>query len=434
MRRVFGLIILFFLAGCNSTKTPQQIHGHHIDRIENHLIAPDYAKAVPVEHASIADRLAYWKVPGVSIAIIENGNVVYSKGFGVANVETGAKVDEHTLFHGASLSKPVNATAAMKLVQEHRLELDTDINTQLTAWKLEKNKFTEARPITLRRLLSHTAGMSMPFMGKGWPTTKPIPTIVDILSGRPPATQPATRPVHVEEIPGRRFHYSGGAVTISQLMIEEATGKPYSTYITKNIFEPLGMSETTFDQTLSDEKLKHAAPGYKAGARVNGPENVYPAMAAAGIWTTAFEYCNLVIELRNAAMGKPAKILSQGAAETMMVPYVANEKNASGLAATVGMGLFLYGQANQPSHIFYHAGSHAGYSCYMVGQLETGHGAVVMTNGEDAFDLIAEIIQTIGTEYGWPDYHFIPPPRAKDKLTTRPTSQSTDNPVKIPAI
>lgn len=414
MRRLVPLLLIFLAFGC--AQDPAAARASHIARIERHLIAPDYARPVPPDQASIEDRLARWHVPGLSIAVINDGKVEWAKGYGVADLATGKAVDEHTLFHGASLSKPVNAIAVLKFVQDGKLDLDGDINAQLKGWKLPASDFTKEKPITLRRLLSHTAGMSLAAFGPGYAATMPSQPLVDLLNGKPPATQP----VRVEETPGKRFHYSGGAVAISQLMLEEVTGEPYPRIVKENVLTPLGMGESTFEQTLSAEQLQRAAPGFKAGKHVNGPDRVYPAMSAAGLWTTPSDYCSVIVEIQRAISGAPSKMLSQGGAEVMLTPYIANAKNASKRPSTVGMGVFLAGKGE--GRTFFHAGSHAGYACYMVGRLEGGQGVVVMTNGDDAFDLIAEIVQTVADEYGWPEYGFIPPPRTKP--ATQPATGS----------
>lgn len=405
MRRFAPLLFLVISLSC--AQEPTDLRAKHMAAIEGHLLAPDYAKSVPTEHASIADRLAFWHVPGVSVAVINNGKVEWAKGYGVADLATGKPVDPHTLFHGASLSKPINAISVMTFVQDGKLDLDKDINEQLTGWKLPSSEFTQTLKITLRRLLSHTAGMSMAYFGLGFPADGPETPLIDVLNGKPPATQP----VRVEELPGKRFHYSGGAVAISQLMQEEVSKQPYPTIIKQRVLDPLGMTESTQEQRLTAEQLQHVAPGFKAGKRVNGPERVYPAMSGAGLWTTPEDFCKVVVEIQRAAAGEKTRVLSLGAAKAMLTPYIANSKNASSQNSTVGMGLFLAGQSH--GRTFFHAGSHAGYACYMIGRLEGGQGVVVMTNGDDAFDLIGEIVQTVGREYGWPDYHFVPPPRAK---------------------
>jgi CubicO group peptidase (beta-lactamase class C family) len=413
MRRIV-LCLMIVVMGC--ARPPAAGPVDHVGRIEGHLIAPEYLKRVPREHDSLVDRMAFYHVPGVSIAVINHGQVEWSRGYGIADLASGAAVDEHTLFHGASLSKPINAITVLKFVQDGKLELDRDINEQMTGWRLPPSMFTMDKPITLRRLLSHTAGMSLAAFGLGYPAATTLPSVVDVLNGKPPATQP----IHVEEQPGKRFHYSGGAVAISQWMVEQITKELYPRVVKENVFRPLGMTESTFEQTLSAEQLKHVAPGFKGGKRVNGPERVYPAMSAAGLWTTASDYCRVVMEIQHAAAGAPSKVLSPGAADAMLTPYILNGKGPSFRKSTVGLGVFLAG--NGKGRTFFHAGSHAGYACYMIGRLEAGQGVVVLTNGDNAFDLIGEIVQTVADEYGWPDYQFIAPPRPK--ATTQPTTLS----------
>ena len=405
MRR-FLLILLVVWSGV-APRLFADVPVDHAARIEKHLVAPGDARPIPPGQASIADRLAFWHVPGVGIAVIDGGKVVWAKGFGVADLATGSAVDEHTLFHGASLSKTLTAIAVLKFVQDGKIDLDQDINEQLIGWKLPPSEFTKDKKITPRRLMSHTAGMSLMAFGIGYSTTQPS-TLIDLLNGKPPATQP----VRVEELPGKRFHYSGGAIAIAQLLLEEKSGQPYPQLIQRDLFTPLGMSESTFEQSLTAEQFRHVAPGFRAGnTRVNGPERVYPAMSAAGLWTTPSDYCNVIVEIQRAASGAPAKILSPGAVAAMLTPYIANAKSPIARTSTVGLGVFLAGQGK--GRTFFHAGSHPGYSCYMVGRLEAGQGVVVMTNGDNAFGLIGEIVQTVANEYGWQDFQFIPPPKPK---------------------
>ena len=405
MRRILLILTAsLFLFGCEQ-RAPQAMRA----RVERSLIAPDYLARIPAGEASIESRLSHYHVPGVSVAVINHGRVEWAQGYGLANLETQAKVDEHTLFHGASLSKTANAVTVMTLVQEGKLDLDKPINQILKDWTLPQNEFTRATPITLRRLLSHTAGMSMKVMGVGSPRVSktPLPSLIDVLNGAPPATQP----VRVIEPPGKKFCYSGGAIAISQLMVQQACDdESYPRIVRQRVFGPLGMSETTFEQKLPEQFVEPVAYGYKDGKVVNGPQRYYAAMSAAGIWTTPADYAKLVIEIQHAIDGKASRVLSPGAALVMMTPYIANAENASHRKSTVGAGVFLAGAGK--SRVFFHSGSHAGYSCYYVGRLEGGQGVVVMTNGDGAFDLIGEIVQTVADAYGWPDYHFIPPPKA----------------------
>jgi CubicO group peptidase (beta-lactamase class C family) len=407
MRKILPLLVLLFITACGPVD--------HVARIEKHLVAPSFAAPVPADHASLAERMAYYHVPGVSIAVIHDGHVAWAKGYGTADLSTHQPVDEHTLFHGASLSKTVNAITVMKFVQDGKLKLDEDVNKQLTAWKLPDSPLTNGKTITLRRLLSHTAGMGVRFLGVGYPEDGPMPSLVDFLNGKPPATQP----VKVVEEPGKRFYYSGGAIAISQLMIEEAAHQPYPQIAKRTVFDPLGMSESTFELKLRPEWRQRAAPGYKDGKRVNGPDRVYPAMSAAGLWTTPRDFAQVVIEIHTAAHNPSGKILTFESALEMVAPYVENAKSPNPRGSKVGLGLFMAGKGEAAN--FFHAGSHAGYSCYAVGLLNKNDGVVVMTNGDNAFDLISEIVQTVAKEYGWHGYEVVPPP--KPTPTTAPSAR-----------
>src|SRR6266550_3534516 len=122
MRRL--LPILFTLTiGCAQSAPRHLSSDQHRARIEQHLIAPDYAPHIPKNHDSLNDRLAHWHVPGVSIAVINNGKVDWSHGYGTADLQTGKPVDEQTLFHGASLSKTINAIAVLKFAQDGKIDL-----------------------------------------------------------------------------------------------------------------------------------------------------------------------------------------------------------------------------------------------------------------------------------------------------------------------
>src|SRR5690242_13332076 len=139
MRRI-AIAITFLLAGCSHSST-SRAPADRVARIEQHLVAPDYAKPVPKDHASIPERMAYWHVPAVSVAVINDGRVEWARAYGVADLGAGRAADVHTLFHGASLSKPVNAITVLKFVQDGKLDLDKPVNEQLKGWKLPENEF-----------------------------------------------------------------------------------------------------------------------------------------------------------------------------------------------------------------------------------------------------------------------------------------------------
>ena len=209
------------------------------ERLAQHLLPVVRVEGEDLRYA-IDDRLAAYDCPGVSVAVIENGELAWAAGYG--RIEPGgAAVDADTLFAGASISKPVTAMIALRLVERGLLRLDEDINGQLTSWKLPENALTREVPVTLRMLLGHRAGTTVHGFG-GTFGPHEMPTVHDILEGRAPARN---EPVRVDKLPGGDARYSGGGTTIVQLMIEEATGKSFAEVAQEEIFEPLGMTRSS---------------------------------------------------------------------------------------------------------------------------------------------------------------------------------------------
>ena len=246
----------------------------HIARIENGL--RPRGSGVLDAPQRIADRLAYYKIPGVSVAVVNDGRVVWAKGYGTLEPDGSEAVDEHTLFHGASLSKTVNALTVLKFVGDWKLDLDEDVNTKLTSWKVPVEKFNQGHNTTLREILSHTAGFNVPLIGLGSPAAGPVPTLPQFLEGKHPATNPAIAITY--PLTGV-FHYSGGGIAVTQQLLVDVTHQPYDELVSETVFRPLAMTDSTFEQPLSPTHARIAAPGFAKGKRVNGPERVYPAMS-----------------------------------------------------------------------------------------------------------------------------------------------------------
>ncbi len=136
--------------------------------------------------------MKYYNVPGVSIAVFDKGQIMWARGYGFADVSAGKRVTSETLFQAASVSKSVTAFAALRLVQQRKLNLDEDVNRKLVSWKVPENEFTRNEKVTLRRLLSHTAGLNLASVG-GYLADEPLPTTVQILEGQKPANNESVR-------------------------------------------------------------------------------------------------------------------------------------------------------------------------------------------------------------------------------------------------
>jgi len=366
--------------------------GERIQRIQDRILSPPMLFGEPVGR-SLAERMAEDRVPGVSIAVIHNGEIEWARGFGVTRIG-GPPVTSETLFQAASVSKPVAALAVLRLVESGKLSLDDDVNQYLKSWKVEENDFTKSEKVTLRGLLTHTAGMTV----RGFPGYAPgetIPTTVQILNGHAPANTP---PVFVDTNPRGQWRYSGGGYVVAQLLLEDVTRTPFAQLVRDLVLNPIGMTRSTYEQPLPAARMTQVALPHDAdGSLLPGGPHIYPEMAAAGLWTTPSDLARYAIEVQHALTGKSA-ILSATMAQHMLTPIPGMREH--------GLGPALGGSKER--RYFYHSGSNAGYKCYLVAY-NSGDGAVVMTNSDNADALRRDIINTIAYEYKWPD--FQPEPR-----------------------
>jgi len=344
------------------------------------------------------ERLAHHDCPGASVAVIENGKLAWASGFGVLEKGRPSPVDTDTLFSGASISKPITAFMVLRLVDAGRLSLDGDVNLTLKRWRLPQNEFTAQNPVTLRWLLSHMAGTTVHGFG-GMPPGSDLPTPLDVLEGRPPALTP---PVRVDKRPGQSVRYSGGGTTLVQVLLEDVTGKDFESLARELVFEPLGMTRTTFVNPLPEALRANAAVGHENGEVIPGKYVCVPQLAAGGVWTTASDYARLMIACRDAWLGVPGALLSRPLAREMMTSQ----------GGVFGLGWELVGEG--PSRRFSHGGSNAGYQCEAMCLLESGNGAIVLTNAESGLIFYWEVFAGIASVHGWEG--FMPAPRRVDPI------------------
>ena len=206
-------IVLLILTVCltitiNAQDNPEL--AKEIETIENSLTRNIIIKGDDSQTFNILDRMAYYKVPGISIAIVENGKLKWAKGYGMANTNTGTKVDANTLFQAGSISKPVAALSVLKLYEMGKVDLDTDVSTYLTSWSLPESAFTDTEKVTLRRLLTHTAGTTVHGF-PGYKQSDDFPAINMVLNG-----EGNTPEIKLDTIPGSIWRYSGGGYTIME--------------------------------------------------------------------------------------------------------------------------------------------------------------------------------------------------------------------------
>jgi CubicO group peptidase (beta-lactamase class C family) len=258
----------------------------------------------PLDAAVVAELLKKFNVPGVSIAVSQGFKLEWARGYGVADVETGAPVTPDTLFQAASISKPVAAMVSMRAVQDGLFALDQDVNTILRSWKLPADEFAKDRPVTPRALMSHTSGTGDAFGFPGYAPGAPLPTLPQMLDGQPPSNR---RAVRLERPPFTAYEYSGGGVMIQQLALTDAAGRPFEQLAREWVLDPIGMTNSTFEQPLPAARAARAARAHdRTGARMADPWHVYPEQAAAGLWTTPSDLVKFVIEVQTTLAADPA--------------------------------------------------------------------------------------------------------------------------------
>lgn len=345
---------------------------------------------------SIDNRMIHYNVPGMSIAVIDKGKIAWAKGYGnITFGDEGHPVNTHTLFQAGSVSKSLTAFGALLLVQQGKISLDEDVNSYLKSWKVPDNAFTELEKVTLRRLLSHSAGTSISGF-PGYSINSPIPTIIDILNGTKPLVN--TDPIQVILTPGTQFQYSGGGTTIVQLLIEDITGELFSDWIQKNVLNPLGMFDSSFIQPLSTTQSSRSAFGHLAdGKKVEGNWHIYPEMAAAGLWSTPSDLVKFILYIQSALRNNDVDLLKTNLIKEMVAKQIMiDDKTASGL------GLFI--EKGETDFTFQHKGQDEGFITSLYAFANRDQGLVIMINNDAAWGLMQEVTNSIADVYKWPNF------------------------------
>jgi CubicO group peptidase (beta-lactamase class C family) len=320
-------------------------------------------------------------IQSVSLALIDQDRIAFTRAY-------GAGVTPETLYQAASLSKFVSAVGAMRLIDDERLKLDDDVNDTLISWKVPTNGFDKDHPVTLRGLLSMTAGIGVPgFLG--YEPGAPLPNLTQILYGVPPANSP---PVTVTFEPGSAYHYSGGGYEIAEALMIDATKTPFPELMAELVLKPAGMDHSTFAQPLPADLIGDAAGGHYAdGKNLPGGYHVFPEHAAAGLWSTPTDLAKLLLVVGRAWRGESRLFLRPETARQMMTrqnggPY--------GLGAAVGEA--------DGSLVLMKRGQNIGYQAYVILLPAEGKGMVVMTNSDNGSILADALVRRAAALHGWP--------------------------------
>lgn len=372
-------VLVWALTACGPRDVEDRIRSVETGLVED-LSAPGW------EERTLEERMAHFRVPGLGIAMIDDYELSWARGYGKRQVGEEGRVTPDTLFQTASTGKSVMAALALSLVQTGLLDLDEDVDAKLRSWRVPANGFTERAPVTLRRLLSHSAGTtSHGYLG--YPRGAPLPTLPQILDGMPPANSP---PIRVEAVPGERHLYSNGGYLIAQQLMMDVTGKSFGQLLQDGVFGKLGMKHSHL-HPLAPSLCPHAASGHlEDGRTVHGGWHVYAEVGAGPFWSTPSDMARFGAELMRAHQGRSDRLLSQDMALAMFTPQ----------SDEYGLGLVIEDDGGDRFYAM-HKGANVGFRSLIVFYPRLGQGVVIMANGDRGDALAREVLSSVSREYGW---------------------------------
>lgn len=322
-------------------------------------------------------RMQRHGVPGLSVAVFERDGSLRSWVLGDSRATRGTRVTTRTLFQAASISKAVSSVGALRLVEEGALRLDDPVDARLTSWKIPANRFTQKRVVTLRHILSHTAGFSVNFGFRGYRKGEKVPNLSRILDGLPPANN---EPIRITSTPGSVYRYSGGGFVVLQALMQDTTGERFDRLMDRLILRPARMRFSRYEQPLGSRAAALAARGHdERGVPIEGGWHTYPELAAAGLWTTAEDLARLGFEISREVEGTSNLLLTSRTAREM----VRRQTDHVGL----GWGVRRRGEYRT----FEHDGWNAGYRSLLCVAIN-GPAVAVLTNSERGDRVISPVL------------------------------------------
>ncbi len=380
MKKIASIIFLIITSvGCKQSESNTQQSTKDYSKFENGLAIKNTGDSLSHSGYSIQERLEHHKVPGASVAIFENGEIVWRKEYGVLKSNANNKVDSNTKFQAASISKAVTGLGVLKLVEQFNLDMDSDVNQYLKKWQVDYNRFPGNQKVTIRRLLSHSAGVNVDGF-YGYSKSSTIPSTLQILNG-----YGNNEKVQLDTIPGTKFLYSGGGYTILEQLVEDVSNMTFSEYFEKEIFEPLKMTNSTYN-FFPKENVSCAHD--KEGAVHPEEWLVYPELAAAGLWTTPSDLVKFCVAIENSYHNSENSLITSSSTKKMLQPTIEWQGGN-----WWGLGVAIRGEKDNT--FYWHSGSNpGGYRCMMIDFFKKRSGIIIMTNSDNGASLYNEIIDS----------------------------------------
>lgn len=319
-------------------------------------------------------------VPGIAVAVIDNGKIKWIQCIGYADVASKKPVTSQTVFNVGSVSKVVTAWGFMQLTEKGLVNLDTPVNQYLNRWKLPQSSFDNSK-VTLRRILSHTAGLSVHGYGGSEQGTKLL-SLEKSLSGE---TKRNKESVSVIMEPGTKWKYSGGGYTLAQLILEETSKTQFAYYMKKNIFKPLGLNHSNYEWT--EEMMANSATAYDT-LRNPIKNRIFTEQAAAGLQTTISDLAHFAELSITADPQKLNKVLRP---ETIRLMEQLIQTTSNDGQNGLGYRFFNWGGIQTIGH----TGENDGWCASMFLHMSTQSGLIILCNGSSWKDDVRNLIYDV---------------------------------------
>lgn len=348
------------------------------------LISRGY-EALAADVSALIDGLApelmkEHRIPGLSVLVTLANGARVERIFGCADAATGEPLTPDTLFQVMSITKPVTAFGAVRLAETGRVDLDAPVTRYLRSWSLplERRGGHDFEGVTLRRLLSHSAGFNI--RGFGWvPPGAPTPSPAQLLDG----IEGPEMIARLEQAPGEQLLYSGAGYTLVQLVIEDVTGRPFADFMRDEVFAPLGMNSTSY--------VAHACENAPIVTRHDAMGNALPPAVCAsagptGLYSTPRDLSRLWCAMFTGPGGEPAgrDLISPASARAMTTPQT--DRAAKRVC---GLGFFLW--LKRSDTVFSHSGFKEGCWSQVDGMLKRRAVIAACCNGDAGKGCVAEL-------------------------------------------
>lgn len=396
--RVIGLALAGYLTLAKSALLAGTNSQSEQALVEQGLRLPVLFEQAQEQTFNVGERLAHYKVPGISFALIDNGQIAWAKGYGATSVSSNQPVTAETVFQAASIAKPVTAYGVMRMQDKGKLDIRADIQQYLTSVALPASDGAAGSDVTFKNLLDHTSGLSGGGYG-GYQQGQDIPSDIQTFRGDTPAN---TTPAQMASAPGETVRYSGAGYTLVEIALHDMFKHPFEKVMNEWVLSRLGMQHSAFDLDYPAKQGIQVALGHdSSGETISGGWRVHPEQAAAGLWSTPTDLARFAIEMSRAYSGN-SRLLSQAAAREMLAPVMPGQDLSGDFGGQPAMTFVVSGPGKP--FWFNHGGGTAGYRCLMVMYPETGDGAVFMTNSNMGFGVGLEMMRAASAVYNWPDY------------------------------